>query len=486
MTDPFARVPLFATDEELAVVIVGKVRAAKWQKERLPRLLEMPGFPAIDAFHGGRPMSLVQKFYEAYLAAARPPQPPEPTNTARPASSITKASGLVWQKRRKSKTPYWIPNQNAVKAGYRPKTVNLSYIADDPDMLAARCASLQSDMLLWLSVRRGETSQFDGTLKSLIRAYQISSESPYKELRPGSRKPYDHYLSTIEAQIGNEKIDQITGVDIKRWHREWSSHGRHPAAATMAVSVLDAAVSFGITSRFAGCSAFSEVLKATKRKLPRPKPRAIVLTATQIEEARRAAHVDGRPSSALAYAVAYETTLRLFDVIGQWWPVSENGTSTVQQNGMMWFGVRWEDIDENLVLRYAPGKTSAKTGRTITYPLASAPMVVDELNHWPADKRRGSLIVSEETGRPYVAAKFREKWRLDRKAAGIAANVWARDIRASGITEGRAAGASTDDAAKVAGHTGTRTTSSVYDRANLEAAERFAKARARARKQREQ
>jgi hypothetical protein len=64
--DAFARLPLFATDAELATAIVGKARAEKWRKERLPTL-ERKGFPAVDAFHGGRAVPLVKKFYEGYF-----------------------------------------------------------------------------------------------------------------------------------------------------------------------------------------------------------------------------------------------------------------------------------------------------------------------------------------------------------------------------------------------------------------------------------
>jgi integrase len=71
----------------------------------------------------------------------------------------------------------------------------------------------------------------------------------------------------------------------------------------------------------------------------------------------------------------------------------------------------------------------------------------------------------------------------DRTSASLPANIWARDLRASGISEGRAAGVSMDDAAKVAGHASTRMTSAVYDRAVLAAAERFAEARSNKRKE---
>ena len=68
-------------------------------------------------------------------------------------------------------------------------------------------------------------------------------------------------------------------------------------------------------------------------------------------------------------------------------------------------------------------------------------------------------------------------WRRVRQTTGIGKEVWNRDIRAAGVTEGRQAGAPTDDLAKQAGHANKRTTAKVYDRDRLEASRRVAKAR---------
>lgn len=65
--DPFSHLPLFASDKELATAIVGKTRAAQWVKDTFPTLAARPGFPRVDAFHGGRPVPLVRRFYESYL-----------------------------------------------------------------------------------------------------------------------------------------------------------------------------------------------------------------------------------------------------------------------------------------------------------------------------------------------------------------------------------------------------------------------------------
>lgn len=385
------------------------------------------------------------------------------------------APGLKWIQRKASRTPIWV----ASIKGYEPKTVNLSHLRDEPEQLAAKCALLQAEMNVWKAGIRERDRSFDGSLKSILEKYQTEADSPYFALRPRSRKPYDFYLSRLIHEVGDRRIDKITGVDLKRWHDSWSENGKRLAASKMMRAVIDAAVTYGVMCRITPCIELREVLKAASRKLPNPRRREVVITAEQVVALRAAAHAAGRPSAALAYALVYETTLRLWDVIGQWVPIDSPGVSDVvnQRTGNKWFGLRWEDIDEIMVLRYVPSKTSMKTGLAVTYPLSKAQMVIEELAHWPAEKRTGPVITYEMNGRPYLSEVFSSMWSKDRKAANLPGNIWARDLRASGITEGRASGVSTDDAAKVAGHASTKTTSAVYDRAALEAAERFADAR---------
>ncbi|MEB2845874.1 integrase [Endobacterium cereale] len=390
------------------------------------------------------------------------------------------APGLKWINRRASRTPTWV----ASVKGYEPRTVNLSHLREEPAQLAAKCALLQAEMNAWKAGLRGRDVSFDGSLKSLLIKYQTDVDSPYFALRPGSRHPYDHYVARLSFEIGDRHIDKITGVDLKRWHEAWSEGGKKLAASKMMRSVLDAAVSYGIMCRIGECLELRETLKAASRKLPRPKRRESVVTADQVVALRAAAHTAGRPSSALAYALVFETTLRLWDVIGQWVPIESDGISDIvdKKNKWKWFGLRWEDIGEDMILRYVPSKTSMKTGLAVTYRLSLAPMVEEELKHWPAERRVGPVVVYEGTSAPFGSNYFADFFRADRESVGLPKTAWARDLRASGITEGRAAGVSTDDAAKVAGHASTKTTSAVYDRAALEASERFAEARSKKRK----
>lgn len=79
--------PSFASDEDLAVAIVGNKAAKKWQVERLPTLAGKTGFPPVDDFHGGRSVPLVIRFYESYLASSRD------GNQAAPAVKRTRLHG---------------------------------------------------------------------------------------------------------------------------------------------------------------------------------------------------------------------------------------------------------------------------------------------------------------------------------------------------------------------------------------------------------
>ena len=104
-------------------------------------------------------------------------------------------------------------------------------------------------------------------------------------------------------------------------------------------------------------------------------------------------------------------------------------------------------------------------------------MVMAELATIPDGKRKGPLITDERTGLPYRYDVWGAGWRRDRKAADISPQVWNRDLRAGGLTEGDLAGASIDDRSKIAGHANKRITARVYDRNTLEAHRRQAAAR---------
>jgi len=137
----------------------------------------------------------------------------------------------------------------------------------------------------------------------------------------------------------------------------------------------------------------------------------------------------------------------------------------------------WSQIDENMIVRYTPAKTQFTSGATVTLDLNMMPMVVEELAKVPVEARRGpdrqsahrlalsaGLPAFSDAGGPHVAIPH---FLAD---AGDHADL------APYLAEIPVA-APTDDLAKQAGHANKRTTAKVYDRAQLEAARRVAKAR---------
>lgn len=370
-----------------------------------------------------------------------------------------KSPGLKWPKRKHGPpVPTWVASARATKAGYEPKTVNLNEFVDRPDMLIQRAERLTDEMNLWFRLKKMPARQYDGTFKFILELYQIDAKSrfnlpPPAGIKPGTRKTYGTYLRKLIRHIGHLVVDRSDGRDVIDWFAEWrvgaNGEDQLPAART-ALAVLEAAISFAIVCRLKGVGDFKAILN--ELEFPRPKSRKHAPVAAQIVAARAAAHAHGHPRRALAYAFQMDTTGRQFDWTGIWAPVSDPRISDIVDGKLKWFGPRWSDIDENMILTLKPSKTEDSTAVEISYDLSVCPMVMEEIDRIPESERVGPLIVNENTGLPYLYESFRNGWRADYAAAGIPEEIWNRDTRAGGITERRLAGASKDDRRRLAGH----------------------------------
>jgi integrase len=321
---------------------------------------------------------------------------------------------------------------------------------------------------------------FDGTIRTVITFWQTEPTSPYHALEASSRHPYDLYARMIVETVGARRVDVIDGRDLRRWHAEWSApleaNGKpRIAAAHMAIIVLKTALTFAATCRKPGCVELRNILRDMRFAAPRPRLEAP--TAAEIVAARKAAHDLGHPLAALAYALQFDGVMRQWDVIGKWVPLADKKASSIIDGTSKWVGPTWAQLDEHLVLRYAPQKTQFTSGAQVVLDLRTLPMVMEELARVPEEARRGPLIINPRTGFPYRNWYFGEVWRKVCELTGIRKEVWNRDTRAGAVTEARQAAAPTDDLAKVAGHANKRTTARVYDRDRLEAARRVAELR---------
>jgi hypothetical protein len=383
--------------------------------------------------------------------------------------------GLKWRDRKGGAVPYWFADSAAIKAGYPVKGANLSHLASNAEMLIARAQRLQAEMLRWVSGDRGTPPRFDGTFKSLLEIYQTDPESTYNtKIKKHTAQSYATYIRKMTDHIGARRVDECDGRDVRRWFKQWRETSGL-GAARMALAVLKAAVSFGVVCRTRGCAEFQAILGEMEFEAMPSRTQAP--TADQIVAIRKAAHAAGRPLAALCYAVQFETTLRQWDVIGQWFDLDDPRPSAVLAYGKKWIGPTWAAIDNNLIMaKVKPTKTEDTTEITVSFDLSVCPMVCEELAQIPLERRVGPLIVNPGTGLPYIRQSWRNAWAADFKAARLPVGMWNRDLRAGGITEGGKAGASKDDRRKLAGHAKEETTD-IYDRDQVEAHRRVMQAR---------
>ncbi|MGC4026165.1 MAG: tyrosine-type recombinase/integrase [Mesorhizobium sp.] len=366
-----------------------------------------------------------------------------------------KGLGLQYRQRKEGLVVYWTA---PATSRFSPRTINLTKWIDFPNELERRAKEYNEQVRLH-KAGIGNDRDF-GKFSYVLRRYETDAGSPFHDVSPGSQRSYRTYMRRLYKDVGNVHLDSIVSTNIIRWFNDWSENRTKVSAGRMCLAVLNAIVTYGVSIRLEGCSALKEVIAATTGRLPTNKQRTEIFTTKQVVDVRASAHDFGRPSMALTYALVYETLLRLFDV---------------HQH------LDWKHINDDLILDYIPTKTAKKTGVKVRFDLNHAPMVMAELapifkNGKP---KSGPVIVNEVTGVRYKSADFTRYFRKQANKIGLPKDLMARDLRASGITEARMYGGDITDLGKLAGHSTSTTTSVIYDRALLEAANRIAELRAK-------
>jgi hypothetical protein len=378
---------------------------------------------------------------------------------------IDNAPGLKWRRTKHGWEARWRARADLVKQGFRPAIVRLW--ATEPDGLEPtdfersyiqdRCTSLQAEMLVW---GRGglPDEQFDGTVASLVRAYQTDEDSSYKAIRYNTRQFYDSLCGMVIRDLGDKAISSLTARDLLRWHRQY---GDRIAMGHSLVGMLRTLSTFGAT--ILGVKDCRELkLMLGDMRFKAPKPRLERLTAQQVIAIRKHAP----KSIALAQALQFELTLRQKDVIGEWVPISEPGMSAIISGNAKWLrGLDWKEIDADWICKHV----TSKRQKEIVVDLKLAPMVMEELgsdrNAYPAT---GPVVVNESKGLPWTAVDFRRIWRQVANGAGVPASVKNMDTRAGAISEASDAGASLDKVRKAATHSNIGMTQR-YSRGDQEA-----------------
>lgn len=389
------------------------------------------------------------------MTAERPPKP-----------EITEAPGLKWLPRKCGWEARWRARLDLVRRGYATASVGLwQGTAPNEDQISyirSMCGRLQADMLAWANGGTPELASFSGTLESLIRCYQTDPDSRYRTLRYQTRRNYDGLCARLIEDHGTELLSEIKARSLLRWHESWIEGGK-VAMSHALIGMLRTVIGFGDTFlEDEDCGRLKGVLHSMRFKMT--KPRSHRITAEQAQAVIAKAHAMDLHSIALAQAFQFELALRQKDVIGEWVPVSEPGLSDVTAGNEKWLiGMRWSEIDENLIFRH----TTSKRGKDIEVDLRLAPMVMEELARLTARPTSGPIIVFERTDAPYHSHQFREQWRRVATAAGIPPGTFNMDSRSGAISEATDAGVPLEHVRHMATHSNSQTTAG-YSRGGVE------------------
>lgn len=302
-------------------------------------------------------------------------------------------------------------------------------------------------------------------ISQLIGSYRTDSVSTYHECRYHTRQNYDTMLRRIERDHGHMSLASIRTRDLKSWHMAWTAGGERVAIGHSLMGMVRTLVSYGVAGlEDPECIRLSAVLRS--QRFPMAKSRTEIVTAEQAIAIRRMAHEMKRPSIALAQALQFDGTLRQRDLIGEWVPDNEPGESDIvsrrnrESRPMKWLrGLRWEEIDDSLILRHV----TSKKLKAVEIDLTCAPMVMEELALLFDRPSRGPVIICEATGFPWTNYEFRRWWRKLARAAGVPDTVHNMDSRAGAISEAITAGARIEHVRHAATHSDIQMTAR-YDR----------------------
>jgi hypothetical protein len=272
-----------------------------------------------------------------------------------------------------------------------------------------------------------------GSIASLIAAYKADPDSPFQKVRFRTRGHYESVCRRIDGDYGDVLIKDINARTLLQWHEDWSGAGR-VAMAHALIGMVRMLFSYGASIlEDPECQRLCGVLNKMRFKMA--KPRTEQFTEEHANAIRKAAHGARLPSIALIQAIQFECKLGQKDVIGDWVPLSEPGDSSVVEGDTKWLqGIRWEQIDDHLVLRH----TTSREGNQVTFDLRRLPMVMAELtaaygNQGSLNRTQlplsGPMIVEERTGSPYRQHQFRAIWRKLADTAGLPKTVRNMDSR---------------------------------------------------------
>jgi hypothetical protein len=271
------------------------------------------------------------------------------------------------------------------------------------------------------------------TWASLADRYRTDEGSPFLHIRYATRENYDAIIKRILAERGEERLANVKASDIGLMYERWTEGGKLAMAHAL-IGMVRTLINYGAAVlKDAECERLAVPLHRMRARVVNPRVDGAKDDCLTVEQATliiAKAHQECLPSIALAQAFQFDCQLRQKDVIGEWVPLNEKGTSDVIDGDVKWVrGLRWEEIDSNFVLRHDPG-----LGRKeIVFNLRKqAPRVMAELERLGTLPKSGPIVKYHLTGLPYRPIQFRRSWRVAANAAGIPKHIKNMDSRVVG------------------------------------------------------
>lgn len=307
--------------------------------------------------------------------------------------------------RQKASGYYWQPTPAVRALGFSPEA-----LGKDPAKAAARAEYL--NRMVKDEIAGSAASAQIESVANLVSRYRRSDR--YAALAPTTRAVYECVLRAIARAAGHFEVAGITRRDLVEVRDKIERvKGRKRANAHIKIwrVLLDEARNLG-WRRDNPAEGFGGPDYTARRR---------VWTPAEVEAFCAKARAVGRASMALAVTLALDSSQRQGDVIR----------------------LRWSDWDGvAFTLR------QSKTGVRLRVPAlpALAAMIAE------TPRQAVTILVNEETGRPYNSTTFRHVFRQVRDAAGLPADLQFRDLRRTALTELGDAGATDDEIRAVSGH----------------------------------
>lgn len=371
---------------------------------------------------------------------------------------IEDAPGLVWRSRKDGWVATWQARSDLVGLGFLPQTARLwagtELTAQEAAHIAQQCRRLQSEMLSFSRMGGFVHPKKDLTIRDLVNAYQTDKSSRFHKRRWATRKNNVGTLRNIVEKHGTVALKDIRFRDLTLWHDEWSAGGAKLAMGHHVMGLLRSMVGFGMAMlEDPECERLCTIMPKLRLETGN-QPREEALSYEQAEAIIQKAHESNFHSMALAQALQFDCMFRQMDIIGQWVPMTEPLITDVvnRKRGKWSRGIRWEEIDQNWILRHVTSKKNKK----IEIDMKLAPLAKRELDLQIARlgtrPPKGPIIVYEGSGVPWVPSEFRRKWRAMARAAGVPDEVRNMDSRAGAISEATEAGAELEHVKHAATH----------------------------------